>query len=93
MEIQVSWTGGQKLLDSRLSARLMDTETQEQMDTMARTCPALLLLHFSSMSWFERQQNEVPEEDEESLVPAGTGTHKDPSVLLPEWAWTTGLRL
>lgn len=37
----------------------------------------------------EAPANEVPEEDEESVVPAGTRPHKGPSVLLREWESTT----
>lgn len=37
----------------------------------------------------EAPENEVPEEDEESVVPAGTRPHKGPSVLLREWESTT----
>lgn len=37
----------------------------------------------------EAPTNEVPEEDEEPVVPAGTRPHNAPSVLPGEWESTT----
>lgn len=37
----------------------------------------------------EAPANEVPEEDEEPVVPAGTRPHNGPSVLPGEWESTT----
>ncbi len=37
----------------------------------------------------EAPTNEVPEEDEEPVVPAGTQPHNAPSVLPGEWESTT----